>query len=143
MATILNSKLIQAGEKSFARTVEEFEEWYGKILEDGRACYITLQRVLLDEERQKKNTAWSELDVLVADRLAEDKLATWANGMYWFNFATRKYEWNHKSIYMTASEALFLFRWLVLDDEVHKVQWYFLHNMRKRLGESFLREVRP
>ena len=53
----------------------------------------------------------------------------------------RKFFWKGNEVYITANEALFLYRWLVLHDDLTKLQRYFLRNMRRRLGKDFLTEV--
>jgi hypothetical protein len=65
----------------------------------------------------------------------------WDNFGYRFCFLSRKYYRRGREIYVTANEALFLYRWLVLGDDVCKAQTHYLWNMRRRFGKDFLSEV--
>jgi hypothetical protein len=91
--------------------------------------------------REKKKTASRLLDDLIADNLREKPFLYQGCGAYRFNFAKRSFFWRDRELHITANEALFLYRWLILNDGSRSVQSHFLRNMRRRLGTEFLAEV--
>ena len=141
MAVKLSSKTFFVP-KSAYMPLDQIKEWFDGIDRKAGDCRLTVTLELLGEERQKKVTAKAELLRLAVDAALENK-ETWINGEYKFFFAAQKYVWKGRDIYLTASEALFLFRWLVLNDEICGTQLYYLRHMRRRLGQDFLREVMP
>jgi hypothetical protein len=112
------------------------KEWYdgvGRGLDD---CTLVVTLQAMDGKRRRKKTAVRQLE-----EMAANGESVWSEYEYRFCFSSRRYFWNGKEIYVTANEALFLYRWLVLNDDVCKTQMYYLWNMRKRLGKEFLAEV--
>jgi hypothetical protein len=103
---------------------------------------ITVSIETAGKDRTKKKTALRQLEELIVDNIAEDEdtPVVWAKLGYCFKFMSRKYFWNNTEIHITANEALFLYRWLVLHDDIRNTQRYYLRNMRKRLGKDFLAE---
>jgi hypothetical protein len=97
---------------------------------------ITVSIETVGKDRTPKKTAFRQHEELVSDGEF-----MWVKYGYRFGFMIRKYWWNNREIYVTAGEALFLYRWLVLHDDVCKIQMYYLRNMRKHLGNKFLAEV--
>jgi hypothetical protein len=97
----------------------------------------------MEGKRQQKKTAFRQLEELIVDGAVEneDLPAVWEQHGYLFKFIARKYFWNGQKIHITANEALFLYRWLVLKDELCKEQMYYLRNMRRRMGKEFLAEA--
>lgn len=87
------------------------------------------------EDRQKKTTA----KALLNDAVAGNDVFYTADG-YDFNFHNKVYRWKEKRVHITASEALFLYRWLVLNEQ-DRSQMYYIYNIRKRYGKEFLQEV--
>jgi hypothetical protein len=81
----------------------------------------------------------------LAALIARDGRYIWEKYDYNFNFKTGKFLWRGEAVYITAGEALYLYRRLGLKDEAYKEQRYYLRNMRRRLGErghkKFLEEV--
>jgi len=134
-ATILSSKTFTVL-KGANMPRNEIEDWFYAINRIAD-CQLTVTLASLGVSRQPKITAKRELESLVADAVLEDK-ARWDNGDYHFNFLARTYIWDGRAIHVTDCEALFLFRWLVLNDDTHKLQWHYLRNMRRRLGKDFL-----
>jgi hypothetical protein len=127
--------------KTSALSWDTVKGWYdsaGRGLED-HTVVVTLEAT----SRQQKMTATRQLEELIVDSVVEDEggCAVWESFGYCFKFLARKYSWNNQDIYITANEALFLYRWLVLHDDICKMQMYYLRNMRKRLGKAFLAEV--
>ena len=144
MATILSSKVIEVADRELTNIANELTNWLYGFKGEERGCRITVTLEQPNEGRQqKKVTAKKRLDDLIVDAIAENPAfkTKWKNGFYEFRFIERKYLWRGKEVYITAGEALFLFQWLVLSENVSKLQWYYLQNMRRRLGRDFLREV--
>jgi hypothetical protein len=119
---------------------EQIHDWIWNTKQYGKDFRISVTIDYPGEKRQKKATAKAELEAYVANALLEGK-SVWKGPGYCFDFFKKLYAWNGESIYITANEALFLFRWLVLDDEVYSTQWFYLRNMRRRLGKDFLADV--
>jgi hypothetical protein len=120
----------------------DIEALGGKLLEwlpcssDLIGKRITVSIETAGNDRTQKKTAFQELEELVSDGEF-----MWVKYGYRFGFMMRKYWWNNREIYVTAGEALFLYRWLVLNDGIRNTQRYYLRNMRKRLGKEFLSEA--
>jgi hypothetical protein len=95
------------------------------------------------DSRAGKKTLQRQLEELVIDSIVEDDKVhtTWVKSGYDFRFITRKYFWNKEEIHITAGEAIFLFRWLVLGVVPDSRQQWSLRNLRKRHGKDFLSEV--
>jgi hypothetical protein len=119
------------------------KEWYDGVGRDLDDCTLVVTLQAMDGKRQQKKSALRQLEELVVDNIIEDEdnSAIWKRFEYKFYFMARKYFWNDKEIHVTANEALFLYRWLVLHDDICNTQRYYLRNMRKRLGREFLAEV--
>jgi hypothetical protein len=117
--------------------------WYDGVDRGLDDCTLVVTLQVMDGKRQQKMTAARQLEELIVDNIAEDEDTdtAWARFGYRFGFMSRKYFWNGREIHITANEALFLYRWLVLHDDIRNTQRYFLRNMRKRLGKEFLVEV--
>jgi hypothetical protein len=119
------------------------KEWYDGVDRGLDDCRLVVTLQAMDGKRQQKTSAVRQLEELVMDRIDEDAdtAVVWVQFGYCFSFMARKYFWNDKEIHITANEALFLYRWLVLNDDICKIQRYYLRHMRKRLGKEFLAEV--
>jgi len=143
MATILSSKSFIV-DKAVKFSLELVEEWFKDNLLAVHSIKSDLRfTVTLEtygDTKKKKNTATAELESMAVDAALEDK-DVWSNGEYKFCFASKKYLWKKQEIYLTANEQLFLFRRLVLKDELHKRQTFYLRNMRRRLGKEFLSDI--
>ena len=138
MATILSSKsfFVPAGE-FFPH--KEVREWLDNLVR-GDDVRMVVRLELAGKTRKKKVNAKTELERFVVDAALEHK-DVWTHGDYTFSFWSRQYFWKGEELYLTANEALFLFRWLVLNDEIHKMQRFYVRNMRKRLGKEFLADI--
>jgi hypothetical protein len=119
------------------------KEWYDGVNRGLDDCTLVVTLQAMDGKRQQKMTALRQLKELIIDRLVEDQdtPTVWVQSGYRFYFMARKYFWNDKEIHITANEALFLYRWLMLHDDTYKMQMYYLRHMRKRLGNEFLAEI--
>jgi hypothetical protein len=104
---------------------------------------VTVSIEAAGKDRTRKKTALRQLEELVVNNTVEgeDNSALWKQFAYNFCFMVRKYFWNGREIHITANEALFLYRLLVLHDDICKMQMYYLRHMRKRLGKEFLAEA--
>jgi hypothetical protein len=122
--------------KASAVSWDDVKEWYDEVDRGTDDCTLVVTLQTTDTKRQQKTTAVEQLEELVSDREY-----VWAQYEYRFGFMSRRYFWNNREIHVTASEALFLYRWLVLHDDTCETQTYYLRNMRKRLGKEFLAEV--
>jgi hypothetical protein len=92
-------------------------------------------------ERMKKLSAAQKLRKLAEEMSGNDN-NSWIDGDYAFYFLSAGYVWKNQRIHITASEGLFLFRWLVLKDSAYfEAKWFLLRNMRRRLGSGFLKEA--
>jgi hypothetical protein len=121
--------------------LDAIKKWW-----DNAGCGLNGCRLILTAEatsRQRKMSAARQLEELIVDNVVEDgnDCAIWKRFEYNFCFLAQKYLWNNEEIYITVNEALFLYRWLMLHDDIYKAQMYYLGNMRKRLGKAFLAEV--
>jgi hypothetical protein len=83
----------------------------------------------------------------LAKSTAYHGIDTWEAGPYKFDFRKRTYLWRGVMLHITEQEALYLYRRLVLNDDAHKRQCYYLRDMRKRFRnmcefqeETFLAE---
>ena len=133
MATILSSKSFIIPE-SANMPRNEIEDWfYGIDRGTGDLC-LTVTLESCGDTRKKKTSAIAELNSIIANV----NIKVWARNDYMFHFSEKKYWRKGQEVYLTANEQLFLFRWLVLKDEVSKRQTFYLRNMRKRLGKEFL-----
>jgi hypothetical protein len=104
-------------------------------------CYVTITVKSPGVDRLTKFTAKAELKDLVVDAALEGKDA-WRRKGYSFLFALGTHTWKGETIHLTAGEALYLFKWLVLEDkEYYRTRWYYLRNMRRRLGNEFLADI--
>jgi len=134
MATILSSKTFVVS-KDANMPRDKIENWFYTIKRTGD-CRLNITLETAGKDRQKKVTARTVLRNLFVGY--HDHEISWIKGDYEFGFATETYYWKGKEIYLTANEQLFLYNWLVLKDEIHKRQRFYLRNMRKRLGKEFL-----
>ena len=89
--------------------------------------------------RQKKEEAENMLNAL----LREDKRKNiWKseNGVYIFDFKKRIFKWQDDELYITAGEALALFKKIVLG--VNDDTWgYYFSKMKKKFSDSFLKGI--
>ena len=139
MATILSSKSFFV-DKTAKFPLLFVEEWLNGIDRGTGDLRLTVTLETYGDTRKKKITAKADLESMAIDAVLENK-DVWSSGKYEFCFASKKYFWKKQEIYLTANEQLFLFRWLVLKDEIHKRQTFYLRNMRKRLGKEFLSDI--
>jgi hypothetical protein len=70
----------------------------------------------------------------------EGKKAVWEKYAYAFDFREGRYAWKKKPIHVTAGEAWFLYRWLVMGRGA-TANAFEIQHLRKRLGPGFLREL--
>jgi hypothetical protein len=83
-----------------------------------------------------KESAKAALRALVTER----EEPVWEQDGYSFDFSKNNYRWGERNLYVTAGEALFLYRWLVMYSYGF-TQEYYLRNLRKKFGKDFLSEV--
>jgi hypothetical protein len=131
MASVIDNKYFECTEDMLADIVD----FVGPYIDGGDLLRIKIVVEKVDGQRQRKMTARNTLR-----GLTEEKEAYYRDYNYDFNFHQNKYSWKGKDLHITQGEALFLFRLLVLREVDHS-QMYFLHNIRKRYGRGFLREV--
>jgi hypothetical protein len=139
---VLSSKIIEIGLESPVKAIHAAVLDALPRSEDlwGNRIIITVET--LDKQRGKKKSALAQLEELIVDTVENSNTGTiWIQFEYRFCFLSREYFWNDKEIYITTNEALFLYRWLVLHDDTHKAQKYYLYAMRRRLGKNFLAEI--
>jgi hypothetical protein len=134
MSRILNSEVFDC-DKDLKSLCDEVCRWLS-CFEDFAGKHVVVRIETTGDDRTRKKSAQRKLAELVI--CGED---VWKQSAYEFNFKAREYKWNNREIHVTAGEALFLYRWLVLNDETHKEQMYYLKNIRRRLGKEFLSEV--
>jgi hypothetical protein len=141
--TVLSSKTFEITEESdIAHLGGALFKWLprpGELI--GKRITVSIETA--GTGRTQKKTALRQLQELIVDNVAEDEEnnATWKRFGYKFYFMARSYFWDGKEIHVTANEALFLYRWLVLHDDIRNTQRYYLRNMRERLGKNFLAEA--
>jgi hypothetical protein len=139
----LNSKLFDVAENGDLNTLcDAFYRWllsFGDL--EGKRIAVSIRTV--KDRRAQKKTALRQLEETIVDSVSENENTpvVWENFGYCFRFLSRRYYWHNKEIHVTANEALFLYRWLVLNDGIYKTQMYYLRNKQKRLGKDFLSEV--
>jgi hypothetical protein len=131
MAAILGSRTFSSGADDFMSGIERFIEQHT----GNGTVSIKVQIAKEGEMRQSIATA----SQLLLD-LVEGHDSIWEQYGYKFLFRERLYMWHDEPIHITCGEALFLCRWLVLKQKPGE-QMYFLHNLRKRYGASFLKEA--
>jgi len=131
VATILSSKSFILAQGDNMPT-NEIEEWFYTINRTDD-CKLTVK---IATTKPKKRTVLEVLDAYID----EYKISYYSklDGIYFFDFGKRKYRWGDDEIHFTTGEQLFLYRWLILNDEIHTQQWFYLRNIRKRLGKTFL-----
>jgi len=132
VATILSSKTFFIP-KTADIPVDDIVEWFRNADRKLDDCRLTVTLDRLGVFRQKKKTAKAELK-----SLTDLGGCIWRQGKYCFNFALHDYTWKGDDIHLTIGEQLYLYRWLVLHEEVPAKQRFYLWNMRKRLGTDFL-----
>jgi hypothetical protein len=139
---MLGSKVFEVSGDGDLTTVRDSLYCWLLSLEDIKGKRIAVSIKLAGDSRAPKKTALRQLEELIADNAVENGAlpVVWERHGYRFKFISRKYFWNDEELYVTANEALFLYRWLVLDDDICKTQRYYLRNMRRRLGKEFLAE---
>jgi hypothetical protein len=120
------------------------KEWFDGIDRGLDDCSLVVTLEAMGVERRRKKTALRQLKDLIAGNAAvyeNPPIDRWERSGYRFEFGTRKYFWRDREIHITANEALFLYRWLVTEDDTAKVQKHYLYNMRRRLGKEFLADT--
>jgi hypothetical protein len=125
--------------KTVTIPLDRVKEWFDGVDRGLEDCTLVVTLQAMDGRRRQKETASRQLEELLVENI--DRPAVWEQHGYLFRFITRKYFWNDKEIHVTANEALFLYRRLVLNDDTSKTQMYYLRNMRRRFGKEFLVEV--
>lgn len=138
MSMILSSKTIDTTGKGYAEIIDGLTDWLYTLKLGELDGHITVIAEV-SENRQRKITVKKKLQELIEEN--SNIRAAWYSSGYRFNFLLGEYAWKGEDIHVTAGEALFLFRWLVLTDDINRLQWFYLRNMRRRLGQDFLREV--
>jgi hypothetical protein len=104
-------------------------------------CLLRVTLETAGKDRTRKKTALRQLEELIVDSIKKGTPVVWENFDCSFRFLAQRYFWHDKEIYVTANEALFLYRWLVLNEDICELQTYYLRNMRRRMGKEFLSEV--
>jgi hypothetical protein len=119
------------------------KEWFDGVDRGLDDCTLVATLEAMDGKRRQKKSALRQLEELIVDGTVENEKqpVVWEQYGYQFKFLARKYLWNSQEIHVTANEALFLYRWLVLNEDTCKTQTYYLRNMRRRLGKEFMAEV--
>jgi hypothetical protein len=117
------------------------DEWIASLpeIKSLQGCEVVFE--IRSGKRQKKFAAASALLKLAAEA-ASGHRDVWKYKGYIFSFLMGKYAWKGTVLHITASEALFLFKWLVEGDmDAYRTGWYCLRNLRKRYGKDFLAEA--
>jgi len=111
-------------------------DWLNNIDRNGMDCRLAMH--LEATGKATKNDAAGLLFKLIE----QYKISRFndVDSKYEFDFAEKIYFWKNKDIYLTTNEQLFLYRWLVLNDKA-PIQYFYLRNMRKRLGKEFLADI--
>jgi hypothetical protein len=109
--------------------------WVRENVLGKQGCRLKLTLETTGKERARKKTVLQEFKKLVE---GEELVTTWKKHKYCFDFMKRKYFWCGSEVYLTASEELFLYRLLILNDDICKLQTHHLRHMRRRLGKEFL-----
>jgi hypothetical protein len=130
MATVIDIKDFECSESALM----DIAGFVGPFIDNG-GVRIRIKIQKLDEDRQWKKTAQ---DIL--RQLLDEGRTNYREYGYNFDFYLNKYYWDEKPVHITQSEALFLYRWLILNQRDH-TQMYFIYNIRKRYGKEFLQEV--
>jgi 5-hydroxyisourate hydrolase-like protein (transthyretin family) len=139
MGTILNSKSFLVPKNEYM-PLDAVRDWLHSVNTKDEDCLLTVKLEIAGKSKQNKKSATAELLELSCKAALENK-EIWSQGEYKFFFVAKQYYWKGEEIYVTPNEALFLFKWLVLNVEVHKYQWYYLRNIRRRLGKDFLLDI--
>jgi hypothetical protein len=95
-------------------------------------------RVQIVKDGKQRQSSVTAADLL--DSLMQGHSSSWEQYGYKFLFQESAYLWHEEPLHITRGEALFLYRWLVLS-QYPSAQAYFLYNMRKKYGASFLKEA--
>lgn len=134
MATTLSSKTFFIP-KTATIPLGFIDDWFKSVDRGLYDCRLVVTLEAYNGQRQRKSSAAEELASLVAGNQA-----AWKKGSYTLWFASKTYLWRGASIHITAGEALFLYRFLVLE-ETCPMKAQRLYNMRKRLGKDFLADI--
>jgi len=123
-------------------SVDEFMGWFNSVNRLRSDCNLIVKLESLG--RQKR----------LNKKYAEDLLrawypvygGAWVKGDYELYFNINRFFWKDKEIYLTVGERFFLYRWLVMKEDIYKQQGYFLKHRRKRsskgLGKDFLADIK-
>ena len=139
MATTLSSKIFPI-DKAGTVPLKEILDWFESINRENFDIKLEVRLTTSGKQRQGKKAAAKLLRELVAKASVKED-AFWKVGDYAFFFVSKKFYWRDNEIHLTSAEVLFLFRWLVLSEEVLEAQWYILRNIRQRIGKDFLAEL--
>jgi len=152
MGVVLSTKKIELS-RNEALDTESIAAWFNSIDRKNEEVFLLLSLEISGKGRRKKTSAKDELKALMPDvkiKLWRKRMespedvaegdAEWQDGDYAFNFTMGQYFWGEKELYITPSEELFLYRWLVLNEDIVRLQKFYLYNMRKKFGKGFLKE---
>jgi len=140
MGTILSSKTIYIPKENNTYYIgDSVSGWINNIDLEGKDCRLVLRLEAVGKSRQKRKAAKEELWRLIEK--ANHTNTIWKRGEYRFLFEAKEFCWKKEEIYLTPSEQLFLFKWLVLNEDAYESQWFYLCNMRRRLGKDFLADI--
>jgi hypothetical protein len=91
-------------------------------------------------ERERKGKGKDFLKERFKGKNITDKEGVWVQGDYAFYFIENVYKWKGEAVHLSANEAAYLYKCLMLKEN-GKPCWYYMRNIRSRLGKEFLREV--
>jgi hypothetical protein len=132
MASILNFKTLHAKQEGFVQDIQSFLLPY--VAKDDIEVDIIIKST--NNERQNKRIAQQMLE----QEVKGSAVSVWKQGDYEFRFTENTFFWKGLRVYITASEKLFLYRWITRN-KIAQEQLYYLSNLRKRLGVEFLRDT--
>ena len=140
MAMTLSSKTFVLLEDKII-PFKDIIDWYESVDQRNSSTQLVIKLVSTEKkQRQGKKVAENILRELVAKASVKED-AYWKKGDYMFFFVSRRFFWKEEEIYLTSAEILFIFRWIILGEEVLDSQWFLLNNIRRRLGRAFLAEL--
>jgi hypothetical protein len=131
METIMRFKRFNPTESGLAEAMQ-----YMTAVKGINGCVIEVRIMQEQKGKQKKVPARGLLKELVK----ANGTAVWEQGAYRFCFDKNEYYRNGRSLYFTAGEAVFLYRWLVEGCYLREHK-HFLRNLRSKFGTSFLAEA--
>jgi len=137
MATILSSKTILVPKhKVVCHICDDVADWLHSVKRGDQDCRLVIRLEAIGKATKKDAVG------LLSELIEQYKISRFndVDSKYEFDFAEKSYFWKDKDIYLTANEQLFLYRWLMLNDEA-QIQYFYLRNMRRRLGKEFLADM--